>query len=397
MEIPSSADFRDIPIPTLPPVDGWKDLPIFTLRAETKEEDLRDVLTLTPVGFFSEYPTIYTDSVYGGEKDSSPYPYQGQRTLNNLAVLDNPLLTMFTRPSVAEGLLAAQAALPSEHYLVVHDAYRPLGVQGELYANYYKDLQEVHPDWTEEQLTAETQKYVSNPSHTQSRPSPHNTGGAIDVAIIRVTPEQNTRIKDLEKMIAALPEDEALRRYELEIEMNAIKKNGTYLNFGTAFDYGGEEASLSYFEELAGQRTLSPTEKEAMRNRRLLYHAMISAGFQAYPFEWWHFNSPKSQMGTKAAGLKEARFGSINLSPDNRAHERMRVLLHELIQEAESTPDSRNPIKWLANKRDPRSRFANIARAVSRNHGRYTQTSFPPAEKISPKTLVYLDLLNLKT
>lgn len=335
-ETTSITNPHDIPIPLeLPSIEGWKEISIINFRTETKEDDLRD-LSLAPLGFLSEYPTIYTDSIYGSERDSSPYDKQ---ELRNPIGLEDPLLTMFTRPSVADGLIKAQALLPPGHYLIVHDAYRPLPLQGALFSNYYQELQKQHSDWTDEQLSAETQKYVSLPSTQRSRPSPHNTGGSVDVAIISVDLDQDKRIKEIEDMLAALPpydtkkyftgtlsNDDFLRRYDLEMEMNAIKAHGTFLNFGTNFDYGDQEAALDYYEKLAKKRALSPEEVEAAGNRRLLYHAMIDAGFQPYQFEWWHFNSPKSQMGAKTAGLEEARFGPITIheNPGNQQHEWLR-------------------------------------------------------------------------
>ena len=44
-------------------VEGWKHLPII----ECGER-------LVPLGAFSNYPQIATDSIYAGERHSSPYP-----------------------------------------------------------------------------------------------------------------------------------------------------------------------------------------------------------------------------------------------------------------------------------------------------------------------------------
>lgn len=49
------------------------------------------------------------------------------------------------------------------------------------------------------------------------------------------------------------------------------------------FDHFGPEAGRDYFE-VAGR------DETVRDNRRLLYHAMTSAGFCTDPDEWWHFD-----------------------------------------------------------------------------------------------------------
>lgn len=373
---------RDIPIPLdLPPIDGWKEIPIINFRTETKEDDLRD-LVLAPLCLFSEYPTIYTDSIYGSERNSSPYQ---ELELKDPRGLEAPLITMFVRPSVADGLIDAQAHLPSGHYLIVHDAYRPLSVQRALYDNYYQDLQKLHPEWTDQQLSEETQKYVSVPSGKLNNPSPHNTGGSIDLAVISINPDQDKRIKQIEETLASLALNDVLARYDLEMEMNTIKSHGNYLNFGTNFDYGGDEASLDYYERLAKQRTLNPEEQEALKNRRLLYHVMTDAGFEAYPFEWWHFNSQKSQMGSKTAGIKEAKFGPMTLTSENQQHEWLRQNLKIGKMPTEFGQDTRSLLQKLIPSRDLHRRARNLSQKVLKRDGSPIDTTVPAAEKISPK------------
>lgn len=103
-----------------------------------------------------------------------------------------------------------------------------------------------------------------------------------------------------------------------------IERNMELLNFGTKFDHGGIEASLNYFEKLAQQRPLTDEEQAAQKNRRILYNVMASVGMQPYEDEWWHYNSPKSQMGAKIAGLSLAEYGARSLSPENQKHEMVR-------------------------------------------------------------------------
>src|SRR3990167_3617334 len=146
-------DLKDVPIPReLPNISGWKEVPIIE-----KQEPL------VAMGPFSDFNRIYTDSIYFGERENSPYSDDRP---------EGSLITMFVRKSVAEDLLKAQKLLPANHHLIIFDSYRTLKVQGSLYTKYYQELKAKYPDWSEEQLSTETQKYVSVPSTDPSKPSP---------------------------------------------------------------------------------------------------------------------------------------------------------------------------------------------------------------------------------
>ena len=56
---------------------------------------------------------------------------------------------------------------------------------------------------------------------------------------------------------------------------------------GTSFDSFKETAWSSYFE-------MNNSNIMARENRRILYYAMIEAGFTNLPSEWWHY-----EYGTK--------------------------------------------------------------------------------------------------
>lgn len=379
-ETPTSIDRKDIPIPlNTPSVAGWKEIPI-------APEQLGEDSHLVPLGAFSNHPKIFTDSIYSGERDSSPY--RQDQDLANPQRLPGSLTTMFVKPSVADALEKAQVLLPRGHFLIIHDAYRTLHVQGALYEKYHSELRKLHPDWTEEQLTTETQKFVSLPSTDPKKPSPHNTGGAVDLAIIRISDEQAKRINEIEEEIKDLP-DTDLHRYDLEMEMITIKSHGTYLYFGTPFDHGSEKSSSTYFEQLAQERPLTDEENEALRNRRLLYHVMRDVGLQAYPDEWWHFNSDKSQMGAKTAGLETASFGGIELSAENLEHERIRQQ-HRIgvlrIEEGWQPRHRRSFLDRVSRRnKDPLTQARQAVKKSLQRDGSYTHTSLPNSEEISPQ------------
>ena len=219
------------PIPlNLPSIDGWKKIPI----KECPE-------TLVPLGLFSENEEIFTRAIYAGEGIESPY-YKNPITKS--------LLTMFVREEVAKQLKVAQSLLPKNFYLVIFDAFRVFEVQKYLFDKYLSDLKKLHPDWEEGNLITETQKYASLPSKDPTRPSPHSTGGTVDLAIIKLS----NKVSD--------------------------KNKGRMLDFGTPYDFGGEKASSNYYEKLSLKRTLNKNEIKFRDNRRLLYQIMKEAGFQ---------------------------------------------------------------------------------------------------------------------
>jgi zinc D-Ala-D-Ala dipeptidase len=319
-----------LPIPLeVPSAAGWKEI-----HLEPTESD-----ALVPMGLFApEFNDIPTSSIYFGERDDSPY---------RSGELKGAESTIFVRRSVAERIRQAQALLPANLKIVVFDAYRPLEVQQALYDKYYKELQALQSGWTPEHCSIETQKFVAVPSTDQARPSPHNTGGAVDLAIIKIS--DNT-VQALAQMDAELPDSESGKKLwqlvqigreipyyyskdtlpeeilawvsvQLERERYFFRdRSSTLLNFGTPFDYGtpDSKAEPNYFELLQTKRFLTPDEIEARNNRRILYNVMRKVGMQPRESEWWHFNAPESQMGAKAAGLSVATYGATTISGENR-------------------------------------------------------------------------------
>lgn len=299
------------PIPEVAPLAGWKEVPMIETELSNQP--------LVPVGIFSEYRKIVSSSVYADEHHNSPYT--GGLEGSNVAV--------FMREGVAKKLEKAADILPHGHHLMVMDAYRTLDVQGALYEQYEKGLKALHPDWTAEELSTETQKYVSVPSHDKTRPSPHNTGASVDVVILTVDDDVQYEIDAIDATLDTLGEDDWQREYMLEMKRSElIRRYGKMLNFGTRFDHGGSEAALRHYEEKAAEGTLGPEDEEAQKNRRLLYDVMVKAGFEPYADEWWHYNDPASQMGAKVAGREYAEYGAIKMSEENKQYEQMREQHH---------------------------------------------------------------------
>jgi len=163
------------------------------------------------------------------------------------------LTECYVRETVAAMLSRAAAILPSNYRLVVWDAYRPLHVQKRLFAEYLAELRSSHPNRSPDALLEMASEFVSAPSDDASCPSPHLTGGAVDLTI--------------------------------------ADSSGGCLNMGTDFDDFSPAARTAFYDALvASGRALSPDEKISQRNRMMLLSTMIGAGFSNYPEEWWHYD-----------------------------------------------------------------------------------------------------------
>lgn len=84
-------------------------------------------------------------------------------------------------------------------------------MQQSLFDQYLRELRNRKPLVDIHTLIQETQKYVSLPSDDSDKPSPHYTGGAVDLSI--------------------------------------LDSNGEMLPMGTNFDHFGAEATTRHYEE----------------------------------------------------------------------------------------------------------------------------------------------------
>src|SRR5271157_4891320 len=140
----------------------------------------------------------------------------------------------YARETVGKMLVSASKNLPAGYKFVVWDAWRPLMVQKYVLDYYIKKLKEDSTELPDDKLIEYAKKYVSLPSDDPKKPSPHSTGGAIDLTI-----------------------QDAERRY---------------LEMGTAFDAFEIKAGTRYYEDKEENgEALSDKEKKYKENRRLLY------------------------------------------------------------------------------------------------------------------------------
>lgn len=150
------------------------------------------------------------------------------------------------RLSAAKRLEKAYTLLPHGLTFKVFDAWRPIEVQQALYNGFCDEIRKLNPHYTPDDVARDAVNFVSLPSYDATKPSVHNTGGAIDLTICNAA-------------------------------------DGTELDMGTAFDAFTEMAHTAYFEKQNRSR-------EVRDNRRLLYGCMTSAGFTNLPSEWWHYD-----------------------------------------------------------------------------------------------------------
>ncbi len=156
----------------------------------------------------------------------------------------NAVPECFVRETVFEKLHQVARIIPRDMKLVVLDGWRPFSVQQHLFDTLINILRKSFPGIEEQRLYDQAKSLVSLPSSDTHNPSPHLTGGSVDVTLCDLA--------------------------------------GRFLDMGTDFD---EASKLSWTDAFETQ-----PDKSACENRRVLYNAMISAGFTNLPSEWWHFD-----------------------------------------------------------------------------------------------------------
>jgi zinc D-Ala-D-Ala dipeptidase len=180
---------------------------------------------------------------------------------------------LWLREDVAKRLTLINSRLkPCGISIWLFDGWRPNAVQRYFFLNWMPNfVRSRHPDWTEEQIHEEVGRYWSAPTESKSSPSPHITGGAVDLTL-------------------------------------CWADSKTLLWMGSLFDDVTDIAHADFYE--GRQRSeLSLSDDEARQNRRLLHWLMRDAGFEPNPSEWWHF-SYGDQMWAKLAGREAAVYGA---------------------------------------------------------------------------------------
>ena len=143
----------------------------------------------------------------------------------------------YVRESVAVRLGEVADYLPEPFGLAIFDAWRDPALQGFLYDRVYGD---------DPAVPGLPPGFVAQPSSDPFQPSPHSTGGTVDLT---------------------------------------LSWNGTPLALGTDFDEFSELAYTGAFESSAGE----VAARIPRDLRRMLVSAMHTRGFVVLAREWWHF------------------------------------------------------------------------------------------------------------
>ena len=173
------------------------------------------------------------------------------------------IATCYLRAEVIARLERAAHSVARHGYqLHIFDGWRPPAVQQALYEDIYHELCTRHPEDTEAERHFRAQHFVALPSCHPARPSPHLTGGSVDVS---------------------------------------LRRAGELMDMGSDFDEPTRRSYTDAYEAQPG----------AIRERRrLLYQAMTHAGFSNLPSEWWHYDFG-NQNWAHYHGAPHAHFGLV--------------------------------------------------------------------------------------
>lgn len=160
----------------------------------------------------------------------------------NMGLTSDPSVQL--REGAVSALVRAKKHLPNGWNFLIWDGFRPLELQQKLYDDLTALRRKEHPEWDAVKIEEEVGRFVKYASRDPNHPSPHNTGGAVDLTI--------------------------------------IDSHGKELNMGTGFDEFTEK-SYSFGSEIE-------LSVEESTNRKILRDILVAEGFGPYQWEWWHFN-----------------------------------------------------------------------------------------------------------
>lgn len=147
------------------------------------------------------------------------------------------------RAGVLARLRQVTTALPAGVDLLIWDGLRPLETQAEIVESFRASL----PEEGREEVV---ERYLAPPPRSEAefraQPPPHSTGGAVDLTL--------------------------------------CDTGGEPMDLGAGFDEFADVSWLRYYEENPGNGGRLFRDR-----RRILYWAMIDAGFSPYPWEFWHY------------------------------------------------------------------------------------------------------------
>lgn len=178
----------------------------------------------------------------------APLPISIYPVYSKMAIPSAPA-ECYLRQSVYYRLIKAAKLLPPGMRLIVLDGWRPFSVQQHLFETLLNFMTTANPEQHQDCRLSQARNLVSPPNRSQTNPSPHLTGGAIDVTL--------------------------------------ANEFGEPLNMGSLFDEASAASYTASFEQIEHP---TATELEVRDNRRILFNTMHTAGFTNLPSEWWHFD-----------------------------------------------------------------------------------------------------------
>ncbi|HSW65962.1 MAG TPA: M15 family metallopeptidase [Bacillota bacterium] len=199
--------------------------------------------------------------------------YSRPNSVDEVGLKDVPQ-TIFVRQSIAERLAdinfelqynkAVEKIFGRKVELYVDDGLRSLKLQQDLHDKLIPEsLRKRHPKLSEKEiLTWRDRLLAYPPKDTHDSPSPHMTGGAVDLKLRYVREDQGY-----------VP--------------------GSFVAMGTRSVQEMDAAAPDYYEH---KSKMSAAEVNVRRNRRAFYWIMRgallgrSSGFVCNPTEWWHWS-----------------------------------------------------------------------------------------------------------
>lgn len=268
---------------------GFRELPIDTSHSKYSE----------PVVGISEY------GIAGQAYYSRPNATTGEP-------IPDVLPNSYLRHSVVEAIAKINAALKSsaitdffgsEVELYIEDALRSISLQKRLHDELVPALlRRNQPDISQEELDRRIEDIIAVPSTDPKKPSPHATGGALDI-VLRFKQDTLGYIKGSGVPVGHADGDTSLR------------------------------IAIDFFEQNEPQ---SEEDRLAQRNRRAYYAIMTGAAFGVNtglvnnPTEWWHWGRG-DQLSEKVRGSQFAYYSLIEpVQPSAwRIYQNNRVYLYQ--------------------------------------------------------------------
>lgn len=196
---------------------------------------------------------------------------------------------LYLRKSVVETIAKINATLQNpaiskffggEVELYIEDALRPVSLQAKLHDELIPaHLRKNHPDMSEDEVAERIKDIIAVPSADPNKPSPHATGGALDIIL----------------------------RYK---QTSPGYVEGSNVPMGHEDGETSARINPDYFERSEPQ---TEEDRTAQRNRRAYYSIMTGAAFGVAtglvnnPTEWWHWGKG-DQLSAKVSGEEAAYY-----------------------------------------------------------------------------------------